>query len=91
MSVAGIVTWCLNGTNIDCPIWYNPGDGGYIAHWLSVTSLYLLHKLCINYSVNHNIVIEEFYKAKKFTSPKKYSSQIKPRNTTSQEKFLWPG
>ena len=67
MSVAGIVTWYLHGTNIACPIWYNPGDGSDIAHLLSTASLYILLKLCINYIVNHDIVIEVFYKAKKLS------------------------
>ena len=50
----------------------------------------------MNYSVNQNIVFEVFYKPKKLSImrneegryPKRYSPLIKPRATTSPEKYI---
>ena len=71
MSVAGIVTWCLNEKKTYLVLFdTTQGDESHSAQTmshLSITSLYLLRKLCIHYCVNRNIVTEVIFKAKKLS------------------------
>ena len=101
MSVAGIVTWCVNEKNIACPIWYNPrGWHSYstkcitFKHNIIVSTLQTLYELlceskCYNWSILQSKKTVHYGKKKiNLLAQKRYSSLIKPRIKISPEKFL---